>query len=93
MQNRELIDHQISNAHGVINAQAAQVRDLAGQHTSKAAGTMKQYAGDYSSKAQEYIGSVRGSSPTVGKKAQDFPAVPKQEPVSEKLNGAEPVVA
>jgi len=54
---------------------------------------MKQYAGDYTSKAQEFIGSKRGSSPTMTKKPGDFPAVPKQDPISEKPSGAEPVPA
>lgn len=67
------------------------MRDLAGQHTSKAADTMKQYAGDYTQKAQGYLGSVRGTSPTTTKKPMDFPEVPKQEPVSEGTIKSEPI--
>jgi hypothetical protein len=54
---------------------------------------MKQYAGDYTQKAQGYLGSVRGTSPTTTKKPMDFPEVPKQEPLSEKGVKAEPVAA
>ena len=60
--NKELIDHQLANASEVVNSQANQVKDLAGHHTARATNTVKAYAGDYSAKAQEYIGSARGRS-------------------------------
>ena len=94
--NKEVIDAHLANAHEVVNNQASQVRDLAGQHTARYSESVRQYAGDYSAKAQEYIGSARGKSPELGKKAsppatagagsdpalssQDFPHAPKQEP-------------
>ena len=62
MSNKELIDHHLNNASEVANAQANQLKDLAGQHTARAQETVKSYAGDYSAKAQEYMGSVRGRS-------------------------------
>ena len=89
--NREIIDTQIANASEIANAQAVQLKELAGQHTSRATETIKGYAGDYTTKAQEMIGSARGrsASPEVSVKpeasppaysAADFPRAPKQEP-------------
>ena len=105
--NQELIDGHIENAQNVVGAQAAQVKDLASQHTTYATNTVKQYAGDYTSKAQGYIGSARQSSPTpqtqssnpaAGVKSSDFPTAPKQEPLASEMDskvngGAEPVPA
>ncbi|KAL8812150.1 MAG: hypothetical protein Q9223_007363 [Gallowayella weberi] len=95
--NKELIDHHVENATNVVNAQATQVRDLAGHHTSRATSVVKEYAGDYTSKAQEYIGSARAKAPTSPTAANsgaksgpgtqpaytssDFPHAPKQEPM------------
>ena len=62
MSNQEIIDEWLQNASNVVNAQATQVRDLAGHHTSRATETVKSYAGDYTSKASSYIGSARGGS-------------------------------
>lgn len=62
MTNKELIDHHLKNASDIANAQANQVRSLAGHHTARAQETVRAYAGDYSAKAQEYIGSARGRS-------------------------------
>lgn len=94
--NKELIDTHLANAHELVNNQASQVKDLAGQHTARYSETVKQYAGDYSAKAQNYIGSARGKSPKAGRKSsapsvagpgsapnlssRDFPHAPKQEP-------------
>ena len=82
----------------MANTQAKQVKDLAAHHTARTSETVKQYAGGYSAKAQEYIGSARGRSqspeitskpaPTSGPDAapslnsQDFPHAPKQEPMA-----------
>ncbi|KAI9875984.1 MAG: hypothetical protein M1830_007609 [Pleopsidium flavum] len=60
--NKELIDQQMRNASQIVNSQASQVKDLAGHHTARATETVKAYAGDYSAKAQNYIGSARGRS-------------------------------
>ena len=62
MSNQEFIDEHLRNASDVVNSQANQVKDLAGHHTARAQSTVKAYAGDYSAKAQEYIGSARGRS-------------------------------
>ncbi|KAJ5976357.1 hypothetical protein N7481_010064 [Penicillium waksmanii] len=64
--NREIIDEQIANLQAIISSQTNQLKDLAGEHTSHATGLMKQYVGDYSSKAQEYIGR-RSASPEATK--------------------------
>lgn len=98
LSNKELIDHHLENATNVVNAQANQVKDLAGHHTSRATETVKAYAGDYTSKAQSYIGSARGSASPSSKGpnskatsgpgsvpaygASDFPHAPKQEPTA-----------
>ncbi|KAL8709442.1 MAG: hypothetical protein Q9220_005825 [cf. Caloplaca sp. 1 TL-2023] len=105
MSNKELIDHHLENATNVVNAQANQVKDLAGHHTSRATETMKTYAGDYTSMAQNYIGSARGkptsprkateSGPTAGPgsapayTSADFPHAPKQEPVAGAMSHQE----
>lgn len=60
--NKEIIDQQIENITHVINAQATQVKEIAGHHAERASSTVKAYAGDYSAKAQNYIGNARGRS-------------------------------
>lgn len=60
--NKEIIDQQINNATKLINSQASQVKEIAGHHAGRATSTVKAYAGDYSAKAQNYIGSARGRS-------------------------------
>ncbi|KAG8528186.1 uncharacterized protein KY384_007103 [Bacidia gigantensis] len=96
--NKELIDHHLANAQETVTAQANQAKELAGQHTAKYSETVKSYAGDYTSKAQGYIGSARGrpQSPQTARKSsstagpgsapslssQDFPHAPKQEPTA-----------
>ena len=89
--NKAAIDTQIANAQDIVNKQAAQVKDLAGHHTAQASETIKSYAGDYSAKAQDYMGSVRqrnvsGPSATATRssasgsyKASDFPAAPQSD--------------
>lgn len=85
-----MIDGHLNHAHGVISAQATQVRDLAGQHTGRATDSLKQYAGDYSAKAQSLLNNRGGMSSTV--KSEEFPAAPQHEPVKTE-SGAEPVAA
>ncbi|MCJ1483095.1 hypothetical protein MMC06_003261 [Schaereria dolodes] len=88
--NKELIDHHIENATNVVNSQASQVKELAGHHTARATETVKAYAGDYSAKAQEYIGSARGrsSSPEVsGKSSANTPL--KSEPGSPQYHSSD----
>ncbi|KAJ5303668.1 hypothetical protein N7476_010467 [Penicillium atrosanguineum] len=103
--NREIIDEQIANLQSIITSQTNQLKDMAGEHTSHATGVMKQYVGEYSSKAQEYIGR-RSASPEMSKvaptpvktepisepviKTEDFPEAPKVEPVVESIESTEP---
>jgi hypothetical protein len=105
--NREIIDEQIANLQSIITSQTNQLKDLAGERTSHATGVMKQYVGEYSSKAQEYIGR-RSASPEMSKvaptpvktepvsepviKTEDFPEAPKIEPVAQAVESVEPVV-
>ncbi|KAL9105438.1 MAG: hypothetical protein Q9227_009399 [Pyrenula ochraceoflavens] len=102
--NQELIDEHVAKATDIVNSQANQVKSLAGQHTSRATETMKQYAGDYGAKAQEYIGTARQRmpSPTLTKakpatsststvKDTDFPAAPQQDPMAEVRKEAEAI--
>ena len=88
--NKEVIDQQLSQASEILNQQANQVKDLAQHHTARATESAKALAGDYSSKAQNYIGRARSTSPEVPIKSEpgsspaytssDFPHAPKQEP-------------
>ncbi|KAJ5087055.1 hypothetical protein NUU61_008362 [Penicillium alfredii] len=103
--NREIIDEQISNVQSIIASQTNQLKDLAGERTSHATGLMKQYVGDYSSKAQEYINHRRSASPEMTKtaptpvktepvvepqiKTEDFPEAPKVEPVAQVVESVE----
>ncbi|KAI9804184.1 MAG: hypothetical protein M1825_001586 [Sarcosagium campestre] len=86
IKNKEVIDAQIQNASSVVNQQATQLRDVAGQHTSRATNTVKSYAGDYGTKAQEYIGGARNRIPsgsgntTSGVQSSDFPKAPQSNP-------------
>ncbi|KAJ5797350.1 uncharacterized protein N7503_006646 [Penicillium pulvis] len=101
--NREIIDEQIQNIQDIVNAQTNQLKDLAGERTSHATGLMKQYVGDYSHKAQEYIGR-RSVSPEMTKaptpvkteptpeptiKTEDFPEAPNLEPVAQVVESVE----
>ena len=85
MTNQELIDEHLANASDIINTQANQVKDLAGHHTARAQETVKAYAGDYSAKAQNYIGNARGrsTSPEVTNSKSTANAPIKSEPGSE----------
>lgn len=101
--NREIIDEQIANLQEIICSQTNQLKDLAGERTSHATGVMKQYVGEYSHKAQEYIGR-RSASPEVTKvptpvktepvaeptiKTEDFPEAPKVEPIAQPVETVE----
>jgi cell wall-associated NlpC family hydrolase len=60
--NQKLIDTQLENASTIINKQTEQVKAIASQQAARATETTKSYVGDYSAKAQEMIGNVRGRS-------------------------------
>lgn len=85
MTNKDLIDDHVTNASNIVSSQATQVKDLAGHHTTRASETVKAYAGDYSAKAQDYIGNARGrsTSPEVASSKPKSNAPLKSEPGSE----------
>ena len=94
--NKEFIDEHLSNANEMVSAQSAQFRDLASGHVATAGSTLKNYAGDYTTKAQEMVGSATGkrsasSGSTV--KAEDFPKAPKEAPTVTTGITPEPQVA
>ncbi len=92
IKNKDVIDGQLEHASGVISAQTNQIKDIAGEQTSKGFESVKQYTGDYAAKAQDLMGSARQKMPaTVGGgrsksavKESEFPAAPKSDPVHEK---------
>jgi hypothetical protein len=69
--NKERIDHHLSHASDIVNSQASQVKDLAGQHTANATEALKGYASGYTAKAQGMISNARArsTSPNVPTKA------------------------
>ena len=98
--NREVIDEQLGNAGQLINDQTTQLRDLANHHTAQATETIKGYAGDYTTKAQEMISNAAGGRGGMGNgsmkkesspayKSTDFPNAPTQPPAAE--GGATPI--
>ncbi|KAJ5730376.1 uncharacterized protein N7483_004884 [Penicillium malachiteum] len=89
--NREIIDEQIQNLQDIISAQTNQLKDLAGERTSHATGLMKQYVGDYSSKASEYIGR-RSVSPEMAKIPNPVKTEATPEPVIKTEPVAEPAI-
>jgi hypothetical protein len=90
IQNREMIDTHVANAQDLINKQATQVRDLAAEHTNKAMQASQGALKDYSSKAQEMIGSAKKtavdkgyvSAETAGVKKEDFQSAPTAPPTT-----------
>jgi hypothetical protein len=83
LNNQEIIDAQIENVRQMVGSQANQLKDLAEERTYHATGVVKQYVGDYSNKAQEYIGR-RSASPEVAKGPAAGPVV-KREPEPEAV--------
>jgi hypothetical protein len=80
--NKEIIDHHIRHTTDIVSKQTEQVKQLASHHASVAANTTKQYASDYTAKAQEMVGvkPSRSSSPEVTTKPI------KTEPVDSSFN-------
>jgi len=70
--NKELIDAQIERAASLANQQAAQTKRIVSEQSARAYDSTKAAVGDYSSKAQELVGTatakVRSASPTTVKK-------------------------
>lgn len=79
--NKEIIDEQLKNASEAIDAQTAQVRNVAQKQVHQVAEAGKHYVGDYSHKVQELIRG-RSSSPklVVKPKQPEFPSPPTEEP-------------
>ena len=92
VKNKETIDGQLEHASHIVSAQTAQIKDIAGQRTSKGFESVKQYTGDYAAKAQDLMGSARQKIPaTVGGGQSEpavnesqFPSAPKSDPVQEQ---------
>lgn len=98
IKNQKVIDEQLSHAGDIINAQTAQIRDLAAHHTSHVTELAKNTASEYSAKAQEMIGQTKSkvSSPTTetpaAVKHEDFPAAPSTEPLPSAASHTHEVV-
>jgi hypothetical protein len=91
IKNKEVIDAHLQHAGELVNQQATQVKDLAAHHTGRAAETARTYVGEYTQKAQGLVGQSRqkipgvtNGAPSITKpvKSDDFPAAPKEEPIS-----------
>jgi hypothetical protein len=96
--NQELIDHHLKNASDAINAQSEQVRNVAGKQAEQFSAISKQYAGDYTAKVQEMLGSRTASPPAKEPqftappaKEPQFPAPPTEEPRRTAAETATPV--
>lgn len=76
--NKELIDHHLKNASDVVEAQTAQVRNVAQQQVDQVATLGKQYAGDYTGKVQEMLRG--GAKATPAEKKPEFPSPPTEAP-------------
>lgn len=59
IKNRETIDANLNHASDVITSQASQLRQMTAEKTQNATKTVQSYAGEYSSKAQEYMGAKK----------------------------------
>lgn len=71
--NKEIIDQQLQNISQTVNSQATQVKGLAEHHTARATETVKAYAGDYTSKAQNYIGAAKARATSPGATSTNTP--------------------
>lgn len=96
-----MIDGHLNNASELISQQTQQVREMAGQHTGKAAEMAQGAFKDYSAKASEMMGTAKKtavekgvvSEDTAAKvpgevKKEDFPSAPSAEPVGAQHDGA-----
>lgn len=83
--NKELIDENLEYAGKVVNDQAQQVRDMAGQHAGKGFESVKSYAGEYAGAASDLLGKSRQKIPHLQNsvKQEDFPEAPKADLSSE----------
>ncbi|OAX80098.1 hypothetical protein ACJ72_05580 [Emergomyces africanus] len=89
--NREFIDTQFDQIQQIVNSQATQVKEMAGQQTAHATHIVKQYVGDYRAKANEYMGSTRSHLPPVEKVAPTATAQVQPELTSASKSAVKPV--
>lgn len=80
--NREAIDSGIEHVGGVVSSQASQIRNITAERTGQATESLKAYAGEYTTKAQELVGGRKSPVSTTTSSSPAFPVAPKQEPVS-----------
>ena len=66
IKNREAIDNGLNHAGEVIGSQASQIKNMTVEKTNNATKSVQSYAGEYSSKAQEYMGSKKPITSTSG---------------------------
>lgn len=80
--NKELIDQHLKSASDVVEAQTNQVRNVAQKQAQQVTALGKQYAGDYTGKVQEMLGSrAAPTAPTQeSAKQPQFPTPPTEEP-------------
>lgn len=71
--NKEFIDERLDRMSHIMNEQAVRAKAMAGQHTARATEKVKTYSRDYSTKAQDLIGSARQpkTTPTQGQSVKD----------------------
>jgi len=75
--NQELIDSYLKSASDVVEAQTAQVRNVAQQQVDQVATLGKQYAGDYTGKVQDMLRGSNNKAPTA---QPQFPSPPTENP-------------
>ena len=92
--NKEAIDSFLQHTNNVVSSQVGQIQDLASQHTNQASKTIGDYAGQYSAKAQEYMGVNRSGydtkSPSATSSTKEFPSVPSVDPSKTMANTRAP---
>lgn len=94
IQNRELVDHHLSNASDLVNKQTEQIRSIAAEHTNKAMEASQGALKTYGARASEMMGQTKKSAVEKGYvkeetaekmpgntevKKEDFPAAPTGE--------------
>ena len=93
--NKELIDHHLNNASEIVSKQTQQVRELAGQHTSKASEMAQGAFKDYSARASDLVGTAKKTAVEKGVVSEATAAkVPggQANPNSASVPGSSPLV-
>ncbi|KAL9055927.1 MAG: hypothetical protein Q9162_003223 [Coniocarpon cinnabarinum] len=104
--NKEAIDDLLDRSSVAVNQQVNQLRELTAHHTNRATESMKTYAGEYSSKAQDLM-ARKGGSPLGPQKQEhtlkpsevagtaatsQLPTPPVTEPTNSQVAAAAPAV-